>query len=96
MVELVRRANNKLSSFGVDVPDAEEENSVEEEWVGMPEFSCEDLGAVKSIKVNFASVEDLQAFAVLTKQTITDKTKSIWYPRKDYIKPMDFVYHDES
>jgi hypothetical protein len=50
------------------------------EWEGMPEFNSEDLSAVKSLKVNFRSLDDVRAFAELVGQTLTEKTRFIWYP----------------
>lgn len=53
-----------------------------EAWQGMPEFEQEDLSAFKSITVHFDSLDNLKNFAELVGQTITEKTKSIWYPKK--------------
>lgn len=55
----------------------------EKEWQGMPEFIQEDLSALKSIIVNFASEEDIATFAEIVKQTITLRTQSIWYPEAE-------------
>ena len=55
-------------------------------WKGMPEFEHDDRGSIHAIKVQFASTEDIAAFASLVGQTVTDKTKSIWYPRQDIIR----------
>lgn len=66
-----------------------------EVWDGMPEFVNEDM-IHRTIKVHFENDEDVQAFAKLLKQTLTDKTKYVWYPAK---KPDDLkkkVYVDES
>ena len=66
-----------------------------EVWDDMPEFVNEDM-IHRTIKVHFESDEDVQAFAKLLKQTVTDKTKYVWYPAK---KPEDLkkkVYVDES
>lgn len=52
-------------------------------WQGMPEFEQEDNGAIHSIKVNFATEEDIAAFEKMVGQTVTDKTKFIWYPKKE-------------
>lgn len=67
------------------------------EWDGMPAFAQEDLMPWKSMIVNFVSPEDLQAFAKLVGQTLTPRTRSIWYP-KDKIKRQDknTRYVDES
>ena len=84
----------RLSSF-VDIPEDEFCVDVDDEWIGMPELSQEDVGAVKSIKVNFESFEDMTAFALLLRQSITKKTKSIWYPKKDKECIADYVWHEE-
>lgn len=56
-----------------------------EEWQGMPEFNQEDLTAVQSIHVHFASRADVDAFAELIGQKLTDRTRSIWYPEAEKI-----------
>lgn len=66
------------SGQGVDDPQAE--------WKGMPEFEHEDLTAVQSIHVHFKTYEDVQAFAELVGQKITDKTRSIWCPQQEIIR----------
>lgn len=68
------------------------------EWQGMPEFEQNDIfGAVASIKVHFATYEDMAAFAKLVGQNINAKTKFIWYPKQE---PADLtryqVQDDES
>jgi hypothetical protein len=69
----------------------------EELWQGMPEFEQENtFGAVHSIKVHFASVEDMEAFAALVGQTVTDKTTFIWYPKKERANLKAYSVQDES
>jgi hypothetical protein len=58
-------------------------NDPNEEWVGMPEFQQDDLTAWKTVKVHFASKADIDAFAALVGQTITERTRSIWYPEAE-------------
>jgi hypothetical protein len=55
----------------------------EEHWVGMPEFKQEDNPPYKKIIMSFRSKEDYEEFAKLIDQKLTDKTKSIWYPKLD-------------
>ena len=70
------------------------------EWEGMPEFNQEDLTAVKSIRVNFASLEDMRNFGELIEQKITEKTRSLWFPKADVIHAdviyIEKAYQDES
>ena len=50
-------------------------------WQGMPEFEQDDVSAPYSVKVNFNTLEDLQAFASLVGQNLTERTKFIYYPK---------------
>lgn len=66
------------------------------EWQGMPEFEQEDnFGAVHSIKVHFASTEDIGAFAELVGQTVTDKMVYIWHPKQEKEDLKQYVVEDE-
>ena len=67
-----------------------------EEWVGMPEFEQEDLTGVQSIHVHFATRADVEAFAELIGQKLTDKTRSIWYPEAEIESYADKRYSDET
>jgi len=51
-------------------------------WEGMPEFEQDDLSPIQTIKVNFATIQDREAFAELVGQKLTGKTQSIWYPEQ--------------
>ena len=56
------------------------------EWTeeGMPEYTQNNaLG--RSLIVHFKSEENIQAFAELVGQTITDKTKFIWFPFEPWV-----------
>ena len=63
-----------------DQSETEGTNDVDKVWQGMPEFEQNDADAFKSIKVNFYSLDDLNNFADLVGQKITEKTKYINYP----------------
>jgi len=69
-------------------------NDPNAEWQGMPEFEQEDLLAVKSVKVNFLLLEDVKSFAELINQNITEKTRSIWYPKQVPVSE-EVVFTDE-
>lgn len=64
-------------------------------WQGMPEFEQEDLTAFQSIHIHFRTIEDLQAFAELIGQPLTDKTRAIWYPKAEIASYADKRYSDE-
>ena len=53
------------------------------EWEGMPEFDNEDLQAFAQIRISFRNIEDIKAFSDLVGQKITEKTRSIWYPKAE-------------
>ena len=67
----------------------------EKEWEGMPEFEQEDLSAWKSVIVHFDSPKNLNNFAELIEQNLTEKTKSIWYPKKEREDLLSLVAHAE-
>ena len=52
------------------------------EWVGMPEFDQPGNDFKFSLRVNFETEADMQAFAVLIGQAVTPKTDSIIYPKQ--------------
>lgn len=52
------------------------------EWQSMPEFKNEKNDAYRKIIISFQNEQDIQDFAKLVNQHITDKTKSLWIPEK--------------
>jgi len=71
----------------IDLTDEEKEQYIddkhnwEEHWVGMPEFVQEEKPPFKKIFLSFRNEDDYNAFAKLVDQNLTEKTKSIWYPK---------------
>lgn len=61
-----------------DVPSIHDQH-----WVGMPSYNHVDMEPWKSCIVHFKDRDDRNAFARLVGQTLTDKTKSIWYPKME-------------
>lgn len=66
------------------------EDSMESEWKkhwkGMPEFEQNENPSYKTLYVHFRNEEDYKEFAKLIEQNISEKTKSIWYPKLDKVK----------
>lgn len=65
-----------------------EQNEREKLWVGMPEFEQKDNPPFKTIYLHFRNEQDFNDFvskyrALDEDQTITKKTKSMWYPHLD-------------
>ena len=65
-----------------------------EHWKDMPEFVNEDQTSFKQVIVHFATREDMEAFAALVEQTITEKTQSIWYPEAEIGRYVDKRYRN--
>ena len=55
----------------------------QDEWEGMPEFNQDDKMPIRQIIISFDNKEDINKFSKLLNQNITDKTKSLWYPKKE-------------
>jgi hypothetical protein len=61
-------------------------------WVGMPEFDQQDKRAFRSIPVHFASQEDVDKFADLIGQKITEQTRYLWFPETPIERYADKAY----
>lgn len=69
---------------------------MDEEWEGMPEFIQENEKVYQSVLVKFETKEHFKEFEKLMKQTITDRTKSIYYPKREQLTSIDmFWVHDQ-
>ena len=75
--------------------DIEQDDDVEYEWRGMPEFNQPDNGAFRQIIVSFDDQAGVDAFAKAIGQTLTSKTKSLWYPPRDKNNVVDMFFYDE-
>jgi hypothetical protein len=51
------------------------------EWIDMPEFIQNKQKPYAQINFRFSNEEDLQEFAKLIGQKLTNKTKSAWHPQ---------------
>ena len=63
-------------------------------WSGMPSFDQQDLMAWRTIKVHFKCQADLDAFAKLIGQRITEKTRFVWHPKAAIAIVADKQYSD--
>ena len=72
-------------------------DDIEKEWDerNMPEFNQPDNGAFRQIIVSFDDQAGVNAFAKAIKQTLTDKTKSIWYPPRPTNRVADLFWFDD-
>jgi len=53
-----------------------------DEWEGMPDYDQEHGTTYRTLTVSFRNEEDVQEFAKLMNQKLTEKTRSLWYPEK--------------
>jgi hypothetical protein len=67
--------------FGIPI---EKNHDWRDEWQDMPEFIQEKQNVYSQIIFRFDNEEDLQAFAKLIGQKLTNKTKSSWFPFKSH------------
>jgi hypothetical protein len=67
-----------------------------EEWQGMPSFEQEDKTSFQSIHVHFKSAEEVAEFGVLIGQSLTDKTRSIWYSEREKMLDHQERYAEKS
>jgi hypothetical protein len=79
--------DNDLFDFDDDLID-----SAENEWRGMPEFHQPDNTAFRQIIVSFDNQEGVDAFAAAIGQSLTPKTKSVWYPPRDKNNVVDLFW----
>ncbi len=73
-----------------------DENDWNKEWKDMPEFIQEKKEPYSKIIIRFDSEEDLQDFARIINQKLTNKTKSIWHPFKSHWGGIKKEWKDES
>ena len=91
--EAVQNLIASLAGITPDIPDVDDWR---DEWEGMPEFEQEDLKPHRTINLHFRNEQDIHAFAELMNQLITDKTKSMWFPKLEKNTYKDDLYVDES
>ncbi len=82
-----------LDDWGLNLPMTV--NDIEAEWQGMPEFIQEDQESEFEIRVHFADSDALAKFAALIGQPLTERTRSIWYPKAERVLTDAIRYIDE-
>jgi len=75
----------ELQDIGVDVKFEDVDIDYDEAWRDMPEFGNEPQAA-QTIRVHFKTAEDVKRFGDLVGQSITEKTRYLWWPEKKRIK----------
>ena len=99
LFEFTEKFNINLPRLNLNLPPLDmrvETLDYQEIWQGMPEFENEDQSPYKTIKVHFENDEDLNLFAELIGQNLTEKTKYIWYPKKERLDLINYRAEVES
>ncbi len=91
-LDLTGFSGSEMTTMLVDRADGETDPLAS--WSGMPSFGQEDLMAWRTVKVHFTRQEDLDAFAKLIQQSITDKTRFVWFPEAERAVVADKQYSD--
>jgi hypothetical protein len=73
----------------------DDDDEYETEWRGMPEFNQPDNGAFRQIIVSFDDQDGVDSFAKAIGQSLTNKTKSVWYPPRERNNVADLFWVDE-
>lgn len=82
----------KQSGDELQLWDEECGESWAEHWVGMPEFVQHKQEPFSTIILRVETEQDLMELAAKLGQTLTPKTKSIWYPYKPHRLPSKQVW----
>ena len=86
-----------LETFVSDLPPAEIfDVNKEWQWAQMPEYIQEDKQGYQSVIIHFETKEDVAKFAKILNQTITDKTKYLWYPEHEKQNLIDWVVSEDT
>lgn len=72
------------------------EEEYEKHWKDMPEFNQRKKKEYSKIIFRFENEEDLQEFAKLIGQKLTNKTKSAWYPYKSHYQDVKKIWIDDN
>lgn len=80
-------------SFIIKIPDEGiPQDKDDNQWTGMPEFENTNKLGIQRIVINFETYDDVQNFAQLINQSITEKTRAIWYPKVEKEKMINKYY----
>ncbi len=88
-VELTGFNDLELATFRASVDDVVDDPSGE--WQGMPECEAEAV-SFRSLVLHFRNQDDVNEFSKLLEQTITDKTKFLWFPIAEHETFIDKKY----
>jgi len=90
-----RYINRDTATLGDFIEDAVEASQVKSEWVGMPEFKQNDIDSFSTIIFRIVDEESLKKLSELIGQPLTNKTKTVWFPRQGILPERTLFYVDE-
>lgn len=65
-----------------------------EEWRNMPEYNFRARNPIRTIRIKFSTIEDLEKFEKLIEQKIQPTVNSYWYPQQSESMYSNLVYVD--
>lgn len=68
----------------------------DDEWIGMPEFNQDDAMPYRTIKVHFDNDDDAKEFGRAIAQNVTNKTKSLHFPKQINADLKSMSYESET
>lgn len=73
---------------------SDDANDADSEYEGMPDYGDPDdeRGPYHKLILNFGSNEDIESFASLIGQTVTNRTKYIWIPPRENIREQSVIF----
>lgn len=84
-------AKKKITQLA-DIFEFDDLESIEMEWRGMPEYNQPNNTAFRQIIVEFDNDDQVKVFADLVQQSVSEKTKSLWYPPRDKNNVVDLFW----
>ena len=72
----------EISKLFTNIEDVSDKTDAKVEWQDMPEFNSQDP-CFRKIVVNFDTQEAVDEFFHMIGQESTEKTKSLWHPKKE-------------
>lgn len=85
---------DKMGITDVELLAMQPQDEIGDAWGGMPTFNQEDKTAFRSVVVHFKDQVAVDEFAELLGQTLSDKTKMMWFPKIEIERYADKVYAD--
>lgn len=67
----------------------------DEHWQNMPSYNQPDNGAYRQLLINFEDEAAVKRFEELVGQSLTKKTKSIWFPKREQNNVSDLFWIEE-